>query len=47
VALTRHWDTCSSNPGAGGISLALFCYTSLFARSTTVLRSSVPVYRLG
>ena len=30
VAPTRHWDTCNSNPGEGGIfslSLILFCYT--------------------
>ena len=46
VVPTRHWDTCGSNPGIGGIfflSLALFCYTLLFARSITVLRSSIPV----
>ena len=49
VAPIRHWVTCGSKPGAGGIfsSLALFylsCYLSLGFRSKV---SSVHVHRLG
>ena len=35
VAPTRHWDTCSLNPGVGRLS------TLLFPRSSNVLSSSL------
>ena len=46
VALTRHWDTCSSNPGVGGIFSFLWPFSVipyLLARSTTVLKYKAPV----
>ena len=46
MAPTRHWDTCSSDPGVGGIFSFLWpiSVTPYFlARSTTVPRYNVPV----
>jgi len=48
MVLTRHWDTCGSNPGVGGIFFfpffdAFSVTPDLLANSTTVLRYQVPV----